>query len=81
VAGYRKRVTDGWDFYITTSAWKEEVCAGLNSRAVAEMLENRGMLLVPEKGPHRAKPVAVLGHGKLRLYHIPASFLEAEGDD
>jgi hypothetical protein len=39
------------------------------------------MLLLPDKGPHRAKSVPVPGHGQKRLYHIPARFLEGDGDD
>jgi hypothetical protein len=44
------------------------------------MLAHRGMLLVPDKGPHRAKTIQVPGHNKLRLYHIPARFLEDRDD-
>lgn len=69
-------VPAGWDFYITTSAWREEVCAGLNPKALAGTLAERGMLIVPENGSHRAKSESVPGYGKLRLYHIPARFLE-----
>ena len=42
---------------------------------------DRGMLLKPDKGSHRAKVITAPGYGKLRLYHIPARFLEADGDD
>jgi putative DNA primase/helicase len=66
---------------VTTSAWKDEVCAGLNASSVAASLAERGMLLLPEKGPHRAKSITVPGPGKMRLYHIPARFLEGDGDD
>ena len=81
VAGFRKHEGDGWDYFVTTSAWREEVCAGLNPSALAGALAERGLLLVPEKGPHRAKSITVPGHGKLRLYHLPARLLEGEGDD
>jgi hypothetical protein len=75
VAGFRKREGEGWDFFVTTAAWREEVCAGLNAQALAGTLAERGLLLVPYKGPHRAKLVTVPGHGKLRLYHLPARLL------
>jgi putative DNA primase/helicase len=81
IAGYRKREGEGWDYYITTSAWHDEVCRGLDSRALASQLAERGMLLIPTSGPHRAKSIKVPGHNKCRLYHIPACFLEADRDD
>jgi putative DNA primase/helicase len=80
VAGFRKREGEGWDYFVTTSAWREEVCAGLNLSALAGALAERGFLLVPEKGSHRAKLVTVPGHGRLRLYHLPARLLEEDGD-
>jgi putative DNA primase/helicase len=81
LVGFRKRAGEGWDFYVTPSAWREEVCAGLNAKAVAGTLAERGMLILPEKGPHRAKLETVSGYGKLRVYHIPARFLEEDGHD
>jgi uncharacterized protein (DUF927 family) len=79
VAGFRKKVGDGWDFFITTTAWKEEVCRGLDARRVAAILEQKGML-VTDNLRHRAKVIRVPGHGNLRLYHMPARFLEADND-
>ena len=81
LAGFRKQEADGWDYYITTSAWRDEVCRGFDTRALASQLAERGMLLVPTSGPHRAKSIKVPGYNKLRLYHIPARFLEADSDD
>jgi uncharacterized protein (DUF927 family) len=81
IAGFRKREGESWDYYVTTSAWKTEVCAGLDSRAVAGQLAELGFLIVPDAGPHRSKSVSVPGYGKLRLYHLPARLLEAEADD
>ncbi len=79
VAGYRQKVGDGWDFFITTTAWKEEVCCGLDARRVAAVLEQKGMLAT-DNPRHRAKVIRVPEHGRLRLYHVPASFLEADDD-
>lgn len=79
VAGYRKKVGDGWDYFITTSAWKDEVCCGLDGRRVAEIMEKKGMLL-PDSSRHRAKVIRVPEHGRLRLYHVVAGFLEADND-
>jgi putative DNA primase/helicase len=77
VAGYRRKVADGWDYFVTTSAWKEEVCRGLDSRRLAATLAQRGYVVVAD-ATHVAKSVRVPDHGQLRLYHIRSSFLEDE---
>jgi putative DNA primase/helicase len=74
VAGYRQRVGDGWGYYVTTTAWKD-ICAGFDPRRTAAMLRQRGYIDSGE-GAHIAKTVRVPGHGKMRLYHIRATFLE-----
>jgi putative DNA primase/helicase len=51
LAGYRKRVNDGWDFYITSEAWPE-VAAGFNKTALSETLAKHG-LLIPLKDAAR----------------------------
>lgn len=79
VAGYRQKVGDGWDYFVTTTAWKEEVCRGLDARRVAAILEQKGGLLCDTK-THRTNVCRVPGHGRLRLYHVPARFLEADHD-
>jgi uncharacterized protein (DUF927 family) len=76
LAGYRKSDGEGWDYFVTTSAWRDEICRGFDAKALAGTMAERGLLLTPEHGPHRAKAVTVPGVGKLRLYHVPASFLE-----
>lgn len=77
VAGYREKVGDGWDFYVTGSAWKDEICRGLDHRRLAAMMQARGFIESPASG-HVGKSVRVPGYGKLRLYHIPARFLEED---
>jgi putative DNA primase/helicase len=76
IAGFRQKVGDGWDFYVTTTAWKEEVCRGLDARRLAATMAQRGYLSA-EDASRRAKPVRVPGHGQLRLYHIVSDFLES----
>jgi len=78
VAGFRQKVGDGWDYFVTTSAWKE-ICVGMDPRRIAALLHQQGMIDAPD-ARHRAKVVAVPGNGKLRVYHIPAHFLEASDD-
>ena len=77
VAGYRQKVGDGWDYYVTTPAWKEELCRGLDPRRLAATFAERGYMDAPDAA-RRAKSVRVPGHGQLRLYHILSSFLEDE---
>lgn len=64
---------------MTTSAWAEEVCRGLNPQAVAAAMIERGLLL-PQDERHRAKSVTVPGVGKIRTYHVPAAFLGGSDD-
>ncbi|UPJ63521.1 DUF927 domain-containing protein [Bradyrhizobium sp. 191] len=73
VAGYREQMGDGWDYYVTTTAWKE-ICTGLDPRRTAAMLRQKGYL--DAEGKHNAKSVRVPDHGKMRLYHIRSTFLE-----
>lgn len=80
VAGFRKREGDGWDFYVSPSAW-EEICVGFDRRALAAVLTERGLLVVPPRDRHRSRSILVPGHGRRRLYHLRAAILEADDDD
>lgn len=77
VAGYRQKVGDGWDFFITTTAWKEEVCRGTDARRLAATLAQKGYLDAPDAS-RRAKQIRVPGHGQQRLYHVLAHMLEGD---
>jgi uncharacterized protein (DUF927 family) len=77
VCGYRQAVTGGWDFYVTNTAWKEEVCKGIDPRRTASVLKQLGYIEGGD-GQHLAKSVRVPGHGKRRLYHILSAFLEGD---
>ena len=82
LAGFRKQVPgaegSAWDYYVTTEAWPE-VAAGFDAKSLASTLAERGLLLAPDKGPHRAKFMRVPGHGSRRLYHLSHALME--GDD
>ncbi|WP_271575111.1 hypothetical protein [Bradyrhizobium sp. CCBAU 11361] len=73
VAGFREQMGDGWDYYVTTTAWKE-ICAGLDPRRVAAILRQKGY--IEGEGTHIARSVRVPEYGKMRLYHIRSTFLE-----
>jgi uncharacterized protein (DUF927 family) len=81
LAGFRQRTDAGWDYFITPAAWRDEVCRGFDSRAIAKALADSGMLVVPPTGRHRAGLVTVPEHGRPRLYHIPARFLAEDVND
>jgi uncharacterized protein (DUF927 family) len=77
VAGFRKQEGEGWDYYVTTAAWREELSAGYNPQSIAAALVERGMLLVQDER-HRAKAIKIPGHNKVRAYHLRAAFLEGD---
>jgi uncharacterized protein (DUF927 family) len=79
VAGYRRKTGQGWDYYVTTTAWKEQVCRGFDSRHIAAALGGKGLIQRSGKDPRWANVVTVPGHGKMRLYHLSGALLE--GDD
>jgi putative DNA primase/helicase len=79
VAGYRRKTEQGWDFYVTTSAWKDQVCRGLDHRRLAASLGAKGLIQRSGADSRWANVVAVPGHGKTRLYHLTAALLE-DGD-
>ncbi len=77
VAGYRLKVGDGWDYFITPSAWRD-VCAGMDAKRVARVLTDRGFIAAADK-EHLAKSMRVPNFGKQRVYHVVSTFME--GDD
>lgn len=80
IAGYRRKVGDGWDFFIEPTAWKDEICSGMDARRLASTMREKGFIDSPP-GPHVGKSVRVGDHGKKRLLHIPASFLADDEND
>jgi putative DNA primase/helicase len=74
VAGFRDQVGDGWDYYVTTTAWKE-VCAGFDPRRTAAVMKQKGYIDAREEG-RSSKSVRVPEFGKHRLYHVRSTFLE-----
>lgn len=73
-AGTRKRAelpADGWDFFITPTAWKE-ACAGLSASSVAKACVDAG-ILEPGADGKCSRTVSIPGHGKPRCYVIRAA--------
>ncbi len=72
-AGTRKRVEggDGWDYYLTSEAWKE-ACQGFTPKDVARACVEAG-IIEPGRDGKNAQSVSVPGHGKARCYVIRAN--------
>ena len=80
VAGFRRKTEDGWEFCVTTTAWKV-ICAGFNPIGLAKTFRDRGWLLPDADGKHIQRLVSVPGHGQSRYYQITAQFVGDGGDD
>jgi uncharacterized protein (DUF927 family) len=78
VAGYRKREGEGWDYYVTPSAWKDEVCKGFNAPTIAAALITRQLMIAPETGSHLSCVVRVPEQGSQRLYRLSSRLLGGE---
>jgi len=73
-AGTRKRAegpVDGWDFFISPSAWKE-ACQGFSAASVVKVCADAGILEPGPDGKH-SRTVSIPGHGKPRCYVIRAA--------
>jgi putative DNA primase/helicase len=76
VCGFRKKVGEGWEFYVNDSGWAE-MCSGFAPKTVAKALVDKGVLIADSDGRVK-KSVRVPDHGKKRYYNIAASFLQDE---
>lgn len=64
------------DYLILPEAWKRDVCKGLDSATVAELMRKRGHL---QHEPGRLmRSFRVPGLGKVKLYHLKSSVLADE---
>ena len=79
-AGFRRADADGnWTYYVLPESWMAEVCKGFDHRLIARAMTERGWL-EPGEGRNLAKKVKVPGISSMRLYTIPAAFLEGDAD-
>lgn len=82
-AGWRRAVQsqDGEviEYLVLPQQWKAEVCRGLDPKAVARLLHQRGFLIGATPGHHAAE-VRVPGAGKLRLYLVSGRILAGDAD-
>jgi putative DNA primase/helicase len=77
LAGYRRKTDDGVEYFVTPTAWNEEVTRDYNSHSLAKAMADRG-LLFPENQRCRVKNQRIPGEGLRRVYHISPKLLEGE---
>lgn len=78
-AGWRvkKRDADGWEYWILPECWRNEVCKGFDSTAVARVLVERGFLKPDGKGFTRRERIKGTSE-MVRVYRILPGILDAE---
>jgi uncharacterized protein (DUF927 family) len=76
-AGFRRLENDGrggrWEYYVLPEAWRQEVCKGLDAKAIAQAMADRKWLR-PDGSRLTPKP-HIPGHGSTRVYVVTADFL------
>ena len=79
-AGF-KRMTDAktWEYFILPPVFEKEVIGSLNKNLVKGYLAQHGLILRDQGGKYTVS-MRVPGVGHTRLYYIPASILDGEGD-
>ena len=78
-AGFRRREGAGWEYFVTASCWREEVCRGFDAKTIAATLHERGLLIGGDNGRF-SEVVRVPQQGSLRLYHVTSKLLEVGRD-
>lgn len=79
-AGFRRADSAGsWEYLIMPESWSSEICRGFDARMIAKAMIERGWLARGD-GKNLTQSVRVPGHGKPRLYVIPATFMEGDTD-
>jgi uncharacterized protein (DUF927 family) len=72
-AGYRKRTSKGWEYYVLPEQWQGELARGYDSSALAFAMIERGLMSAEkenENGKRKSsKRVTVLGQ-EMRAYHL-----------
>jgi putative DNA primase/helicase len=77
-AGFRREDADGhWKYFVLPEIWRQEVCKGLDARAIAQAMAERGWLERGE-GKNLARKVRVPEIGDVRVYVVRADFLSSE---
>jgi uncharacterized protein (DUF927 family) len=74
-AGFRRPADDGGiEYYVLPEAWRSELCAGLDARAVARALVERGWLIPDADGKPQSRH-RLPGMGTVRCYRLSSLIL------
>lgn len=80
-AGFRKKslhgqnvLTERTEYFVFPESFRTEVCAGLNSRDVVNVLMQHGLLVTGSDGKAQ-KSVRLPGIGTKRMYHLSADIM------
>ena len=68
-----------WEYLILPPVFEKEVIGSLNKNMVKSHLAQCGLILRDAGGKY-TESIRVPGVGQTRLYHVPASVLNGEGD-
>jgi uncharacterized protein (DUF927 family) len=77
-AGWRELNGDEWDYFILFPVWRNEVCQGFNSRAIAQALRERGLLRADDLNRLTRQKRGPGGDGA-RVYHVFGRILADDG--
>jgi uncharacterized protein (DUF927 family) len=79
-AGWRKHdgVNDDTEYYVYSEVFKSEICSGMDYKAVARLLIDKGYMR-PD-GKHYQPKVLLPGEGKQRVFHILPALWSDEND-
>jgi len=75
---WRDAGSGGREYLVTPSVFREELALGLDPKAFARELVQRGWL-VPDGAGKSSQSVNIPGHGKVRVYVFAAAVLSGEG--
>lgn len=79
-AGFRRKDDDGrWEYLVLPEAWKSEVCAGQDARALARELQRRSFLVPGSDGKPQSTH-KLPGMGAKRCYHLSAEIVSDGGE-
>jgi uncharacterized protein (DUF927 family) len=78
-AGWRREYREAREWLILPEAWKNEICKGLDPRATARLLADRGMLRRSDSGGRLPRSERT-PHGIKRVYVLSLRVLEEASD-
>ena len=68
-----------WEYYVLPETWRQEVCKGLDAKAIAQAMADKKWLRT-DGGRLTHKP-HIPGHGSTRVYIVNADFLSTPDEE